>query len=335
MSYKVSIIIPLFNKESYIKNTLNSILNQTEKKFEIIIVDDGSTDKSLEIVEKFTDNRIKLFKQNHGGVSVARNFGVSQAQCDFIAFLDADDEWDDTYLETMLDLKQEYPIAGIYLTSFRYREDNKIKTNKKRISYSVEKPILITNYFNLILKGVIKMSPSCIALNKKIFLEEKGFKIDASWGEDQDLWGRISLKHPIAYNPKTLVTGDRSGNWMKRQNERIKKTPQHPFIASGKNALQGKIPNDVRNDLKELIALYQLKSANLNIQVGKFQTAKEILLEIDTLKFKKQKIYLLLWTNFSKILFSNWVNLIYIMFNNSISLILDRLSNYIDLGVYL
>jgi hypothetical protein len=82
-------------------------------------------------------------------------------------------------------------------------------------------------------------------------------------------------------------TGDRSNNWMKRQNEKIKNTPKHPFIASGKNALKGNITNDTRKDLKELIALYQLKSVNLNIQMGNFQIAKEILNECDTSKFKK------------------------------------------------
>jgi glycosyltransferase involved in cell wall biosynthesis len=334
MTYNVSIIIPLYNKEEYIENTLKSILNQTEQNFEIVIVDDGSTDKSIEIINKISDPRIKLYKQNHGGVSKARNFGVFKANSEFISFLDADDEWENTYLETIMYLKNKYPNAGIYMTDYKYRDNNEIKISKKIKKIPIKEDLLITNYFEMILNGVIKMSPSCISLPKKIFQEEKGFDENSAWGEDQDLWGRIALKHPIAYSPKILSIGDRSGNWRKRQNERIRKTRQHPFIASGKIALRSKLPSNIKKDVKEIVALYQLKSANFNFQIGNFEIAKKILNDCDTKRFKVQKIYLLSWIKLSNLISSKKILDIYFLINNIMSKILEKISLITSLGLY-
>ena len=84
-----SIIIPLYNKEKYIQNTIESALHQTFTDFEIIVVNDGSTDSSLAIVEQIEDSRIKIFSTKNGGVSKARNYGIEKAQSDLIAFLDS------------------------------------------------------------------------------------------------------------------------------------------------------------------------------------------------------------------------------------------------------
>ena len=98
-----SVIIPLYNKSHTIERALKSVLNQTYKNFEAIIVDDGSTDNGIEIVNKYTsDARIKILKQKNQGVSIARNEGVKNSLYQYIAFLDADDEWEKDYLETVL-----------------------------------------------------------------------------------------------------------------------------------------------------------------------------------------------------------------------------------------
>ena len=89
-----SIVIPLYNKAEYVPKTLASVLNQTYSDFELIIVDDGSTDDSLEVINSFVDNRIKIVKQKNGGVSAARNRGIIEAKYELIALLDADDWWD-------------------------------------------------------------------------------------------------------------------------------------------------------------------------------------------------------------------------------------------------
>ena len=97
-----SIIIPVYNKGNHIQNTINSVLNQTNQDFEIIVVNDGSTDHSLDVIKSINDKRIKLFTLENKGVSHARNFGLTKASSEFIAFLDADDYWLPNHLETFL-----------------------------------------------------------------------------------------------------------------------------------------------------------------------------------------------------------------------------------------
>ena len=86
-----SVVIPLYNKEQYIKNTLQSVLNQVFQDFEIIIVNDGSTDRSIDIVYALNDKRIQVFTQENKGVALARNFGIKKSKSKFIALIDADD----------------------------------------------------------------------------------------------------------------------------------------------------------------------------------------------------------------------------------------------------
>ena len=89
-----SVIIPLYNKEKSVSSTLQSVLNQTFKKFEVIVVDDGSTDGSYDVVKQFKDERIRLIQKENGGVSSARNRGIQETKYDHVAFLDADDVWE-------------------------------------------------------------------------------------------------------------------------------------------------------------------------------------------------------------------------------------------------
>ena len=96
---KVSIVIPLYNKAPYIERALHSIRAQTLSDFEVIVVDDGSTDDGASIVAAYSDPRVRLIRQSNAGPGPARNAGIAEAKGEFIAFLDADDEWLPTYLE--------------------------------------------------------------------------------------------------------------------------------------------------------------------------------------------------------------------------------------------
>ena len=100
----ISVVIPLYNKEKQIAKTLQTVLNQTYQNFEIVIVNDGSTDGSVEEVLRISDSRIRLVNQENGGVSAARNRGIDEAKGEYIAFLDADDLWDIDHLEVLYQL---------------------------------------------------------------------------------------------------------------------------------------------------------------------------------------------------------------------------------------
>lgn len=113
----ITVVIPLYNKSHTIVNTLNSVLNQSFTNFEIVIINDGSTDNSLEIIKQYFDDiRIRVVNQNNEGVSAARNRGVKEAKYNYVAFLDGDDEWFPEYLNTILGMIERFPDAGLYLT---------------------------------------------------------------------------------------------------------------------------------------------------------------------------------------------------------------------------
>ncbi len=104
----ISVIISLYNKEQWIASTIQSVLDQTYQNFELIIVNDGSTDRSLEVASNFKDERIKIYSIDNGGVSHARNYGISKSKGNYIAFLDADDTWFKTHLEQLVEVSKNY-----------------------------------------------------------------------------------------------------------------------------------------------------------------------------------------------------------------------------------
>ena len=119
---RASVVVPLFNKADCVERAIRSVLGQTVPCGEIIVVDDGSTDDGYRVVEAIEDSRVKLFRQDNQGPSSARNKGVAEAQGELVAFLDADDEWRPSFLETIVNLRAEYPEAGAYATAYQILE---------------------------------------------------------------------------------------------------------------------------------------------------------------------------------------------------------------------
>jgi len=117
----ISIIIPLYNKEKFIRRSLESVFSQSYSNIEIVVVNDGSTDGSREIVLSMDDPRIRLIDKPNGGVSSARNRGIDEAKGVYIAFLDADDVWREKHLEVLMEGFHLYPDAAIVANALEYR----------------------------------------------------------------------------------------------------------------------------------------------------------------------------------------------------------------------
>lgn len=192
----ISVIIPLYNKEKYIVDTIKNVLNQTFQSFEIIVVDDGSTDEGVYKVKQIEDFRVKVISKDNGGVSSARNKGVEEAKFDYIAFLDADDEWENNHLENILSLIDKYnDVADVFVTNFFAKySDSKKKVNRIDLTTGI-----IENYFQKILNKPV-IHTSSVAIRKTAFYEVGQFNAVLSRGEDIDLWIRLAKKYNIAYS---------------------------------------------------------------------------------------------------------------------------------------
>jgi glycosyltransferase involved in cell wall biosynthesis len=205
MNEYISIIIPIYNKEEYISETLNSVLSQTYKKFEIIVIDDGSTDLTAKIIKEFYNQSVNYIYQENRGVSSARNKGISLAKYDLIAFLDADDLWQTNYLESIVLLHNNYPKVSVYATSYKFKEESgKLKNAKFSIRTSNEWNGVISNYFSASLKDPL-ITSSSVVIHKKVFKRLGVFMVGKVLAEDLDMWARIALFYDIAFEMSPLV----------------------------------------------------------------------------------------------------------------------------------
>ena len=223
-----SVIIPLFNKAPYIRKALESVFAQTYIDYELIIVDDGSTDGSFTIAKQFIEEGLKikgsedevkgkensgaetngyklapinykLIRQANSGVSAARNAGVAQAQGEYLAFLDADDWWEPTYLEHMAQLIEDYPDAGLYACNYVY-----YKPGKTHVALNIS-----TGYINYpkayYESDAMPVWTGAAMIPRKVYDEMGGFPIGIKLGEDFLLWSKIALHYSVAFLNEPLA----------------------------------------------------------------------------------------------------------------------------------
>ena len=195
----ISVVIPLYNKKDSVAHTLECVLNQTYQEFEVVVVDDGSTDGSAEVVEGFADERIRLIRQENGGVSAARNRGIKEARSEYVAFLDADDEWKPGHLQTLVGLMEKYPQCGAYSTNYEFKRGDKVKpTILNKIPFEGEDGVL-TNYFEVASCSHPPVCSITICVKKSLLNEIGGFPVGIKSGEDLLTWARIAIRTDWAY----------------------------------------------------------------------------------------------------------------------------------------
>lgn len=203
-----SVIIPLYNKGDYIIRAIKSVLSQSYDKFEIIVVDDGSTDDSAYKVENIKNSSIEIIRQENKGVSMARNVGVQNSKYDYVVFLDADDTWQEEFLQELNSLINKFPNAGIYGVNNYFEYPNgKVLCEKYDCMFKDQISGIIKDYFALFSK--FGKSPFCnsgCCFPKQVFNEVGGYKKGIKLTEDSDLWCRIAIQYDIAYTSKPLVT---------------------------------------------------------------------------------------------------------------------------------
>ena len=194
---QISVVIPVYNRELTIRRAIDSVLAQELHPDEIIVVDDGSTDPTPEILKSY-DHKIQIVRQENKGVSAARNRGVETAAGKWIAFLDSDDEWTPDKLQKQLACYRLHPNMRILQTEERWIRNNmRVNPGKK---YSKKSG----NIFKNCLKTCI-VGPSTVMCERSLLMEMGGFDEKLPVCEDYDLWIRIAAKYAIPLLPEALT----------------------------------------------------------------------------------------------------------------------------------
>jgi glycosyltransferase involved in cell wall biosynthesis len=197
-----SIIIPLYNKEKFIENTLKSVLQQSFTDYEILIINDGSTDASEAKILAFHDSRIQYFYKENEGVSETRNYGIKIAKSDYITFLDADDYWYPNFLEAMFLNIGKFPEQKVFAGAIEIENPKNVIPSSYSIPKSAES--IVVNYFEASYQeGVI--FTSCAAFHKSVFEAVGDFDPNIKSCQDTDLWIRIGLVYPVVFSFKILT----------------------------------------------------------------------------------------------------------------------------------
>ncbi|MCL6582183.1 MAG: glycosyltransferase family 2 protein [bacterium] len=290
----VSVVIPLYNKALEIRRAVESVLAQSWQDFEIIVIDDGSTDGGAEVVKSISEPRLRLIRQENAGVSAARNRGIAEATSELIAFLDADDVWKPKFLETILRLRKRFPEAGAYATAYEVHESNgKVIQLQYKDIPSPPWEGLIPNYFRSAL-GSPPVWSSAVAVPKGVFEDVGCFPVGEPIGEDGDMWLRIALKYPIAFSWQIGATYFKDvDKWS---------NPSHPtqstlkVLKTAKEAIRkGEVPPSLLPDFQEYIAKHTLHNAAWYVLMGKPKIARQLLADCKTKLFYKTKLWWFWW----------------------------------------
>ena len=197
-----SIVIPVYNKEKFVSKTLRSVLEQTFSDFEIIVINDGSTDESEAKILSQKDSRIHYYTKVNEGVAVARNFGIEKANGEYICFLDADDYWYPNFLESMHRFTSEHPKHKVFAGAIEIETKN--KTIPAQYSMTKKSEFEIVNFFNASQKECVLWTSS-VCIHKSVFDQVGTFDPKIKHGEDTEMWIRIGLEFPIVFIHKILA----------------------------------------------------------------------------------------------------------------------------------
>jgi glycosyltransferase involved in cell wall biosynthesis len=232
---KVSVIIPTYNSEDYINEAIKSVLSQTYKNYEIIIVDDGSSDNTATLLKKY-QGRLKYFYQNNQGSAAARNLGLNNSSGEFIAFLDSDDVWFPEKLEKQVRIMKENPrLAFVFAAAYMVNESGEIV----KCWDNKNEPTM--DFKRLYEKNFICTST---VLLRRYCLERIGnFDENLKMSQDWDLWLRLAKKFEFKFICQPLINYRmHSNNITRRYDERIKyvlSIVNKPDIAENFSLLKG------------------------------------------------------------------------------------------------
>jgi glycosyltransferase involved in cell wall biosynthesis len=271
-----SIIMPYYKHLKTIKRALQSVLTQLEQDFEIIIIDDGSKDNVLSLINEFNDKRIMYLESEHLGVSHARNFGIKQAKGDYICFLDSDDFYMNHHLAVLKKQIDRNPYSNFFVTNHHQlsKKSNPFKALKFK-----DEILKVKNYFEFTLNKmeVIHTNSVCI---KKDILKDHLFEEGISHGEDHDLWCRLAIFNEIIFINHVTTVYDNQESILTN----IKEVPRWVFIDRQDQLNTLKIEEEIKNSLNIFIERKKLTEVRKLIKYRQTKEARKTLKELRQIK---------------------------------------------------
>ncbi len=299
----ITVIIPVFNGEKYIKRAIQSVFNQTLDDFECLIIDDGSTDNTAEII-KHCGRDIQYIYQKNSGVAVARNTGISLAKGKFIAFLDADDIWVPSKLENQLKLFKKNPDLTLVYTKFKVTHSSLNEFVSKPLVYD-EKQTVIYNEFNTLFKNSGLGTPT-VMIKRERCVDVGGFDERLITAEDQDFYFRACWGKSYAKIEQVLVYVERRYDSLSTQLRSYQDNLEviellinrHPeFKIQNKKLVKEKVLSIYESWVKDLLYKGRYKEARIimkkNAHYGKINSYYKLYI----ISYIKSMLSFLTWIN--------------------------------------
>lgn len=288
----ISVIIPLYNKERQIRATLESVLQQSYTDYEIVVVDDGSTDGSVAIVESFNEARLRLIRQKNAGVSAARNRGICEARGEYVAFLDADDLWEPDFLKTMQNLAELYPDCSVYACNYDFVSPDGTHTPTiiRRLPFTGEHGIL-SNYFEVASCSHPPICSISLMVKKEAMQTIGGFPMGIKWGEDLLTWARLACHGTVAYTKRKFAEYHLSpSNRREQLPDDIEEVPDKAGMAFEELLRE----NADTPHLGEYVSFWYKMRAHINLTWGNTKAARAAAIRAVHFSAKNWKAYMIL-----------------------------------------
>jgi glycosyltransferase involved in cell wall biosynthesis len=260
---RVSIIIPLYNKAPHVRRALDSIAAQTLADFEAIVVDDGSTDDGAAIVADYPDTHFRMIRQTNAGPGAARNAGLAQARGEFIAFLDADDEWLPNFLQESVSRLESLgsEVASVTCGYIEHPsgESTESMWRKRGLTNGVQR-INADTESSLVVSMLAYMSPCSTLTRAEVIRRWGGFydRKKCTFGEDAFLWLKVLLNETVAFNLRPLAQFHREASGLSKNLNGSR--PVEPFLKDP-GEIEAACPPALRNLLSEVLAIRAAKTA--------------------------------------------------------------------------
>lgn len=279
----ISVIIPLYNKEDTIERAIKSVLNQDTEFRELIIVDDGGTDRSVEIARKYEGGRVSIITQTNAGPGAARNRGVAAASASLIAFLDADDEWLPHHLRNAQNALLGNPVAQAYVCGYDAGAYRTIRPNKvaelgldgiSDVSLSVSGWSLKSH--------VDAMHSSCIIVRKSVFVRLGGFyhADNCRYGEDSYLWASVLFDGPIYWERCEYVIFHVEDSALGFATQT--RSTARPLSVAGQ-AIRRRLSDDKAAAFDRLVLAYRTMDIEVLVRSGAFSAVETLRREMGSL----------------------------------------------------